>query len=296
MKFTVEGLNQEQLVKWHLDATDAVIVRWFADFFLGDGMKKIESGGKQFGWVKYAQAIRELPCLGIKTRRALSTRFGKYVKCGLMDVFIKKDNTGTWSCYRLVPEKWDLLNRWVAEEVNFLCAEEPDFPCAEEANFLPAEEVKQHPKNSSINDSSINKNKNSPPSATPRERAVGKTAARKTPMAEKKTTPPEGYSDFVAELHRLHEKITGGKYIFTAADGQLVKRILALGKDEALSRLKRYYLEDHWFTKEGRSLKGFAAHVNDLAGGNGKHGKAESQRLIELAAKTQARFREVVNG
>ena len=39
MKFTIEGLSQSKLVEWGLDAADAVIIRWFADWmYPADGI------------------------------------------------------------------------------------------------------------------------------------------------------------------------------------------------------------------------------------------------------------------
>jgi len=127
MRCTIEGLNQEQLVEWKLDAADAVLIRWFADFYHGATMTKVEHKGKEYGWIKYQHAIDELPCLRIKTRRALFDRFAKYTACGLMECFIKKSNKGTFSCFHIVPDNWDLLTRKSAEEANFLCAEEANF-------------------------------------------------------------------------------------------------------------------------------------------------------------------------
>jgi hypothetical protein len=83
-------------------------------------------------------------------------------------------------------------------------------------------------------------------------------------VREKKPVP-EGYAEFTRELFKLN----GGHYVFTSKDGALIKRVVAtLGTDEAIRRLRLYYTTDHWFTKDGRSIAGFQAHVNEM--GNGK--------------------------
>jgi hypothetical protein len=122
MKYTIEGLNQAQLVAWKLDATDAVLIRWFADFCHGATMTKVEHGGKEYGWIQYQHAIDELPCTGLKSRRTLSERFAKYTACGLMASHVHRSNRGTFSCYHIVPEKWDILTSKPAEAAKRLSA------------------------------------------------------------------------------------------------------------------------------------------------------------------------------
>ena len=58
--------------------------------------------------------------------------------------------------------------------------------------------------------------------------------------------------------------------MFSAADGKMAADIVgSLEIGEARRRLNRYYTEDLWFTRDGRSLKGFRGHIDELAGGNG---------------------------
>jgi hypothetical protein len=107
-----------------------------------------------------------------------------------------------------------------------------------------------------------------------------KLRADRTPSQRKEGAVPEGYSETVAELHRLHKEATGAAYVFSAKDGSHIKRLLeAIGRDELLARLRTYYTGQHWFTRDGRSFGGFVAHVNDLAGpgGNGHERTAEQE-------------------
>jgi hypothetical protein len=116
-------------------------------------------------------------------------------------------------------------------------------------------------------------------------RAKSKTSppARKKSTAEK-TTPPEGYSEFVKLLLELHERVTGSKYAFTARDGKQIKSILGkLGKSDAADRLRRYYTGQFWFTRDGHSLGGFIQHVNELGSGQSKASKAQTPDEIGAA-------------
>lgn len=134
MKFTIEGLNQEQLVAWNLDATDAVLIRWFADWYLGTGMQKTAIAGKDFGWLQYQHVIRELPCLGLKSRRSISDRFAKYLRCGLMESRVVKIQHGSRTLFHLDGEKWSALVT-STEAANLACesTEAAKVPCAEAA-------------------------------------------------------------------------------------------------------------------------------------------------------------------
>ena len=109
MRFTIEGLNQEQLVAWKLDATDAVLIRWFADWFLGTGMQKVEVNGKDFGWLQYKHVSDELPCLGINNPDSLARRFKRYIACGLIEIHVRRIQHGSRTFFHLVGEKWSAL-------------------------------------------------------------------------------------------------------------------------------------------------------------------------------------------
>ncbi len=75
------------------------------------------------------------------------------------------------------------------------------------------------------------------------------------------------YALFVEELFGLHQRATGARFVFLAKHGAMVKRLLKdLGQEDAITRLRRYYALNTWFTRDGRSLEGFAAHVNEISG------------------------------
>lgn len=106
MKYTLEGFSQEQLVKLGLDATDAIILRWFVDFSATGKMSRVYDSGKEFWWVKYSAIIDDLPILGISTTKNIGRHFQKMVDCGLMEQFIKKCAGGTFSCFRLIEDNY----------------------------------------------------------------------------------------------------------------------------------------------------------------------------------------------
>ncbi|ADX42580.1 hypothetical protein [Tetrasphaera phage TJE1] len=86
MIFTIQGFSQQRLVENNLDPIDAVLLRWFVDFYASGAMSMIaNANGVCFGWVKYSRVIEELPCLGLKTSDSVSRRFRKLVDCGVLD-------------------------------------------------------------------------------------------------------------------------------------------------------------------------------------------------------------------
>jgi len=106
LKYTIEGLRQDLLVKWGLDATDAVIIRWFADFYHTSRMKPMVHEGKEYKWLRYQHVIDDLPAVGVKKDRdAIAKRFKGYVACGLMDYYLCKEG-GNYTYFRLNEEKW----------------------------------------------------------------------------------------------------------------------------------------------------------------------------------------------
>jgi len=114
----------------------------------------------------------------------------------------------------------------------------------------------------------------------------------------KKQSIIPGYKEFTSELFKFHRQVTGQKYIFTEVDGSIVKKILRqLEIESSLEKLRAYYLQDWWFTKDGRSLKGFIAHINELStnGGNGKTDpeQIERVRLLKRVEKTRTELSQV---
>jgi len=200
VRFTIEGLNQEQLVAWKLDATDAVLIRWFADFYHGATMTKIEHEGKEYGWLHYQHAIDELPCVGIANKKVLSRRFAKYTACGLMALHIKKSNKGTFSCYHIVPEKWDTLTSKAEGD----SAGYSKVPCAEDSKVPSAGYSKVQPKDSLSND----------------PKSAGVPARQASPSPAKRKETPQSRS--ISLFFELYRKRTGKEAPWTR------------GKDHAL--------------------------------------------------------------
>lgn len=67
MKYTIEGFNQEEVLKFgNLDVVDLVILRWIVDF--EPSMTKKEIDGEIYFWVNYQSLLDALPILNIKKR------------------------------------------------------------------------------------------------------------------------------------------------------------------------------------------------------------------------------------
>lgn len=106
MRYFIEGFEQRRLLELGLDAKDAIIIRWFVDFYHTDKMKKktIIVDGKEeiFAWVYYKHIVDDLPILALE-RRAIARRFDKYIKCGLIEKYIDK-SAGNMTYFKLVEQ------------------------------------------------------------------------------------------------------------------------------------------------------------------------------------------------
>ena len=116
MVYTILGFSQEQLVKWNLDTSDALIIRWFATFVNSGKMATVDYLGETYYWVKYQAVIDDLPILNIKTTKGIAARFRKIVRCGLFSFYLKKNEEGTYSTYRLHQDQYNKLFSHIPKE------------------------------------------------------------------------------------------------------------------------------------------------------------------------------------
>jgi len=108
MKYTIEGYSQARLVELGLDNTDALILRWFSDFFLG-GMDKRDIDGKQYGWVSYSKVMEELPCCGLTKPASVARRMKKLVDAGVLVASFQKGPGWTKAWYAFCEETYYTL-------------------------------------------------------------------------------------------------------------------------------------------------------------------------------------------
>lgn len=141
MKYTIEGFNQQVLIDYGLDGHDAIILRYVVDFWHSDKMIKVIHENKEFLWINYKAVIEALPCIGIKSKIALSRRFKKYIDCGLMEHY-HHTKGGSFSCYRFTKKYTPLTEKYEGVKL--------------ESKTPFNRKVK--PKDSSIKDSSIKEN------------------------------------------------------------------------------------------------------------------------------------------
>ena len=98
MRFSVFAYSQEKLLEYGLDVTDALILDWFANFFIGKMEKRIfkdsSDNPKIFGWVKISKIMEDLPVIGITSEKGIRRRFDAFVEKGLMqrETVILQDN------------------------------------------------------------------------------------------------------------------------------------------------------------------------------------------------------------
>jgi hypothetical protein len=94
------GFNQQKLLDFNLDLTDALILRYFIDFKNTDVMKSEIVDNKVFYWVDYKTLMKEIPVIRISHRNSLMNRLKKLVEKGILVHYTKKLG-GTWSYYNL---------------------------------------------------------------------------------------------------------------------------------------------------------------------------------------------------
>ena len=115
MKFNIVGFNQERLIELGLDGTDALLLRWFIDFYASTDMKKYEHAGAHYGWVAYTHVVQEIPVIGIKTKDGVYRRFKKYVHKEILAHYNYPIGPNSLSCYRpdikLDYLRWDKNNK-----------------------------------------------------------------------------------------------------------------------------------------------------------------------------------------
>ena len=107
MKYTVEGFNQAKLVEMKLDATDALILRWYVDFL--PKMSIIISNSTRYAWVNYTAVINDLPCIGITNNQVIARRFDKFVNAKIMEKHVEKKR-GNFTCFRLTEKYLQLID------------------------------------------------------------------------------------------------------------------------------------------------------------------------------------------
>jgi len=100
MKYTVLGFSQVRLCELGLDLNDALILRWFVDFYSTGKMHKITNNGVEYVQVSYKALLADIPIIGLKSHDSLKRRMNKMVAAGLFESYTHKVG-GTFSCYRL---------------------------------------------------------------------------------------------------------------------------------------------------------------------------------------------------
>jgi hypothetical protein len=108
MRWTIEGFSQNVLLSLGLDATDAVILRFIADFYLSGRMSKITVNEKVYFWLHYANVIAEIPILKID-KRQLSNKLDYMVEAGIMEKEVVRCGVGSKAYFRFKEETFAAL-------------------------------------------------------------------------------------------------------------------------------------------------------------------------------------------
>ena len=120
MRFSVFAYSQEKLLEYGLDVTDALILDWFANFFIGKMEKRIfkdsSDSSRIFGWVKISKIMEDLPVIGITSEKGIRRRFDAFVEKGLMQRETVITQGGKRSYYRTTELYDTLLNTKATEK------------------------------------------------------------------------------------------------------------------------------------------------------------------------------------
>lgn len=120
MRFSVFAYSQEKLLEYGLDVTDALILDWFANFFIGKMEKRIfkdsSDSSRIFGWIKISKIMEDLPVIGITSEKGIRRRFDAFVEKGLMQRETIITQGGKRSYYRTTELYDTLLNTKASEK------------------------------------------------------------------------------------------------------------------------------------------------------------------------------------
>lgn len=150
MKHTYFGFSQKVAIEMDLNLIDLAILRYFIDFKDSGTMVMKVIDGVPYYWVKH-EAIRESnPILGINNNKTLSRRLQKLVDAGVLTKYLEKKN-GTYTFYSTGPHYKKLIDD------SFIRKDQgtKKSPTTGLNSPLPGD-LKVPPKDSSINNSSIN--------------------------------------------------------------------------------------------------------------------------------------------
>lgn len=109
MKFTINGFSQKKLLEFSLDATDALLLRYFIDFRDSGEMLKEIVNNETYYWLRYDGIIKELPILNLSKPDSVYRRFKKMSKAGVLKHKTVKRN-GTYSYFNIGPKYIALIS------------------------------------------------------------------------------------------------------------------------------------------------------------------------------------------
>lgn len=113
MRYSIFEFNQEKLLEYNLDVADALILNWFANFFIGAMEKRIFQDGnvnKIYGWIKISKIMEDLPVLGISTEKGIRRRLDHFVESGIMERETIQSQNGKKSFYKTTEVYESLIN------------------------------------------------------------------------------------------------------------------------------------------------------------------------------------------
>ena len=166
MKYTISGFSQKGMCDLRLSADDVNILRWFCDFRNSGKMVKEYCAEENcfFYWVKYSGLIESLPYLfyDCKSEETRKKKLQRILNGNLSKVLKKKvikKSTGTYTFFATIDEQMEKLLGYatgteMSSVVKHIVMELSSATGTSDTNAHWNESFQ--PKDSSINDSSIN--------------------------------------------------------------------------------------------------------------------------------------------
>lgn len=249
MKYTIEGFNQEKMVDWKLDCTDAVLLRFIVDFYLTRKMIKIkDDDGDQYFWLSYQCVIDELPLAGINNREVIARRLNKYVQCGLLKKYVYKKG-GSYSCFCFTDKYQELIGK----------TQKSDLSTQKSTRVDSKVETK---------DSSTIRNTSTKDKRVCESTFIPTFKTKSVPdsiESEPRTKSDSRINDFFSKWIKSHPS---GHYIITnySKMGKQIKILLAaMEYDELIKRMTYYFENDKTFyVQAGHNFDIFVKDINAL--------------------------------
>lgn len=83
-KYDISGFNQQRLIDYGLNITDAFLLRWFVDNYPLDTMHYIIEGNQKYYHLNISHIMESLPIVSFESTHEITYRFNKMMESGIL--------------------------------------------------------------------------------------------------------------------------------------------------------------------------------------------------------------------